>query len=251
MKRVSILGTQVSCLNYSKTISIIKQTISHKQVGYVCVAAVHLIMECFDDLRLQTSINQALCVTADGMPLVWIQKLLGNSASRVYGPELTLCLCQYAEKIGWKVFFVGGSTGEGYKMTMELHKRYPRLAIAGTFDTPVRPLPEKQNYKLVKQLNITKPELIFVGLGCPLQERWMINNRPKIRQGVMIGVGAAFDFISKTKRQAPTWVQSLGFEWFVRLIQDPKRLWKRYTVTNARFILYFLKSTLFTSIRFK
>lgn len=242
MKYAKILGTKVDCLNYSEAISAIQLAITNKLTTYVCVAAVHLIMECFDDINLQTAVNQALCVTADGMPLVWIQKLLGNSASRVYGPELTLRLCQQAQRSGWKIFLVGGAKGEGELLISILKHTYPRLKIVGSFDTPIRPIPKADDHLLLARINATNPNLIFVGLGCPYQERWMIQHQKTINQGVMVGVGAAFDFITKTKRQAPKYMQLIGLEWLFRLSQDPKRLWKRYTITNVRFVFHFLLS---------
>lgn len=242
MNVVNILGTKVACLNYSKTLDIIEKAIKKNHASYISVAAVHLVMECFDNPSLRIAVNRSLCVTADGMPLVWIQRFKGNVASRVYGPELTLRLCQLAQRDKWKIFIVGGAKGQGNKLISILKKQYPRLKIVGSFDTPLRPIPKSNNHLLLTKINTKNPDLIFVGLGCPYQERWMIQNQKLIKRGVMIGVGAAFDFITGIKKQAPCWVQNIGFEWLFRLLQEPKRLGKRYTITNIRFIFHFLLS---------
>lgn len=240
MRRASILGTKISCLTYSSAIKVIEQAIKTKRAEYVCVAAVHLVMECFDNYGLQKQVNKALLVTADGTPLYWTQKLLKcQSVERVYGPELMLRLSALAERQKWSIYFIGGANGQGKKLKSALLSLHPKLKVVGYTDTPVRPIPNLQNRLLIERVNKLKPKLIFVGLGCPLQEQWMIANHQKLKSGVLVAVGAAFDFITHTKKQAPKLLQVLGLEWLFRLTQDPRRLWKRYTITNARFLYHY------------
>jgi N-acetylglucosaminyldiphosphoundecaprenol N-acetyl-beta-D-mannosaminyltransferase len=144
--------------------------------------------------------------------------------------------CRLAEKNGYKVFLLGGSSGQSGQLRQELKKKLPGLRVAGNHDTPARPIPEKDNAVIVKKINQSGAQVVFVGMGCPTQELWMMENRDKLNAPALIGVGAAFDFLSGRVRQAPEWMQNVGLEWLYRLIQEPKRLWYRYTVINARFL---------------
>lgn len=243
-KKINILSTKVSLINYSIATKTIKKKIKQHQRNYVCVAASHLLVEAYENKKLQKGINNALMVTPDGMPLVWLSKFKNKITSRVYGPNLMLKLCNLSQKHNYKIFLLGGAKHQGKVLIKHLTKQFPKINISGFFETPIRPIPTTQNNQLIKILNSQKPDIIFVGLGCPLQEQWMIDNYHKLDQGICIGVGAAFDFISKRIKQAPEWMQNIGLEWLFRLSQDPKRLWKRYTLTNAKFIYYLIKSFL-------
>jgi N-acetylglucosaminyldiphosphoundecaprenol N-acetyl-beta-D-mannosaminyltransferase len=234
---LKIFGTKVNDLNYQLAIKKIAAWIKNSRSATVCVAAVHLIMETERDPGLQKGINQAEMVTPDGMPLVWLLKLFGSKqASRVYGPTLTLKLCKIAAEKSWRVFLLGGAAGQSRLVAQKLTQKFPRLKIVGNIDTPIRPIPKSDNQAIIKKINNTGADLVFVGLGCPLQEQWMIDNKNQINSAVMIGVGAAFDFISEKVAQAPKWMQTLGLEWLFRLIQDPLRLWRRYLILNTKFI---------------
>lgn len=233
-----ILDVKVARVNYQSVLQEIVSLISSKKNGYICVAAVHLIMECVKDNQLRLGVNQADIVTPDGMPLVWLQKFYGNhEASRVYGPTLTLKTCELAERNGYRLFFLGGAPRQSQLLKKALLKRFPDLKMVGFQETPIRPIPEKENQKILQKIKKSRAEIIFVGLGCPLQEKWMIENYHLLNGTVCIGVGAAFDFITDKVAQAPAWIQNHGLEWLFRLTQDPRRLWHRYTVLNTQFIL--------------
>ena len=238
---VNIFGTKISAINYNDAISIISQNI-RKKPQFVCVAAVHLLMESYADKKLQRLINKSLITTPDGMPIKWLLRfILKKQTHRVYGPDLTLKLCEFSQKNGYKVFFLGGSRGQSRDLRKNILDMYPKLKIVGMQETPLRPIPIRQNNKIIKEINIKKPDIIFVGLGCPLQEKWMVENYFYFKRGVFVGVGAAFDFISGYVRQAPRWMQNIGLEWLFRLSQDPKRLWKRYLILNTKFIIAVLR----------
>lgn len=237
-RQITILGSKVDCSDYEHILKKINLQIKKKQNHFVCVAAVHLLMEAKKDPLLQKKINQSLATTSDGMPLVWVAKLKGLTyTERVYGPELMLKLCKLSEKNKYKIFLLGGARGQGKILRTKLLKKFPKLQIAGQVDTPHRPIPKKDNQQIIKQINNSKASIVFVGLGCPIQEKWMFDNYQKLNGVICVGVGAAFDFISGKIKQAPTWMQVNGLEWLFRLLQEPRRLWKRYLVLNFQFVL--------------
>lgn len=239
---VNILGTNISILNYSSVLSIINKQVQNGS-NFICIAAVSSIMEFFHNKKLQKSVNNSLITTPDGMPLVWLSKLkLKRKVERIYGPNLMLKVCKLAQKRKYKLFFIGGSKNQSNHLKKKLIYRFPKLVIVGMEETPIRPIPKKQNIKIIKNIKKTKPDIIFVGLGCPSQEQWIIENYNKFNKGIFIGVGAAFDFISGKVKQAPAWVQNIGFEWLYRFMQDPKRLWKRYLLYNSQFIYQVIKN---------
>jgi len=232
-----ILSIPISKTNYSQITAFVKNKIDNKQKSYICVAAVHLIMECQKNKKLLRGVQNANLITPDGMPFVWLSKIYGNkNASRVYGPYLTLVLCKLSEKFGYKVFLLGGASGQSQELAKELYHKFPKLKIVGNLDTPIRPISNKDNKQIIKKINSSKADIVFIGLGCPLQELWMLDNHNEVSASVLIGVGATFDFITGRVRQAPIWMQNNGLEWLHRLSQNPKRLWKRYTIMNIEFL---------------
>ncbi len=245
IEQTQILGVKIDSLDYPSALLVIKDSIAKKKKGYICVSAVHLIMECQDKPHILSGVNKSLLTTPDGMPLVWLSKFAGKKQTqRVYGPSLMIKACEMAAENNYSIFLLGGRKGQSAQLKKKLIKKFPQLKIVGNIDTPTRPLPKKVNHEVIKQINKTKAKIVFVGLGCPIQEEWMIENIKTIDNSILIGVGAAFDFITNQVRQAPHWMQSLGLEWFFRLLQEPQRLWKRYTVQNIRFIFLVMKEFL-------
>lgn len=234
----SILNVQVSELNYELALKNIADWVNSGKRSYICVANVHLVMECQKDGRLLKRVNNAGLVTPDGMPLVWLSKLYGKKGiERVYGPDLTLKVCQLSEKEGYSIFLLGGNRGRSKHLKQALIKKFPSLSIVGAENTPQRPIPTKKNVQIIEKINRSGANIVLVGMGCPFQEQWVSKNREKLSANVSIGVGAAFDFIAGDVKQAPYWMQDAGLEWFFRLTQDPKRLFFRYTVLNSLFII--------------
>ena len=245
IKSIKVLDSKISIVNYEIALSVIEKQIEKKKSHYVCAAAVHLVMEVYYNPKLQIVVNKSLLTVPDGMPLVWLAKLSGEKhASRVYGPDLMLKTCQLAEEKGYKVFLLGGAENQGKSLKKNLLQKYPKLKVAGVQETPIRPIPSKENEIILNKIRRSEPQIIFVGLGCPLQEKWMSDNYQRIRQGVLIGVGAAFDFISGKVKQAPVFMQNLGLEWLFRLYQEPLRLWKRYLILNSAFVFHIAKKKL-------
>ena len=245
IKSIKVLDSKISIVNYEIALSVIEKQIEKKKSHYVCAAAVHLVMEVYYNPKLQIVVNKSLLTVPDGMPLVWLAKLSGEKhASRVYGPDLMLKTCQLAEEKGYKVFLLGGAKNQGKSLKKNLLQKYPKLKVAGVQETPIRPIPSKENEIILNKIRRSEPQIIFVGLGCPLQEKWMSDNYQRIKKGVLIGVGAAFDFISGKVKQAPVFMQNLGLEWLFRLYQEPLRLWKRYLILNSAFVFHIAKKKL-------
>lgn len=235
-KTYSILGMKVNATSFKEVVNKVIEWSKNAQSKYICVATVHMIMESYDSKEFQKIVNSADFVTPDGMPLVWVLRILGSkNQERVYGPKLTPLLCEEAAKAGIPVGFYGSSPECLKDLTINLQKRFPDLKINYSFPPPFRSLTNEENEKIIKDINNSGVKILFIGLGCPKQEKWMAEHKGKIN-AVMVGVGAAFDFISGNKKQAPEWMQNIGMEWFFRLITEPKRLFWRYFYNNPRFI---------------
>jgi N-acetylglucosaminyldiphosphoundecaprenol N-acetyl-beta-D-mannosaminyltransferase len=211
---------------------------------YVCVATVNNVIEAHDNPEYGAMMEAADLVTPDGMPLVWGLRLLGvPGATRVYGPDLTPAVCELAAERGVLVGFYGGTEHVLRDLTENLTRRYPGLDIAYCFSPPFRPLASEEERQAVDDVNRSGARILFVGLGTPKQEQWMAARKGDV-DAVMIGVGAAFDFLAGAKRQAPRLLQRAGLEWLYRLVHEPRRLWRRYLYRNPRFVALLLAQLL-------
>src|SRR4029077_12080805 len=204
---------------------------------YIAVTGMHGVMEARHDPRFKRVLAEADLVVPDGMPLVWIGKLRGYVLQRrVYGPELMLEFCRKTANIGWRHFFYGGDAGVAEGLVESLAKSCPGIQIAGTYCPPFRPLTVEEDAQIVDAIHLAAPDVLWVGLSTPKQEMWMREHRDRLGVPVMVGVGAAFDFLSARKRQAPKWMREHGLEWLFRVLQEPRRLWRRYLVDGAKFV---------------
>jgi len=175
--------------------------------------------------------------TPDGMPLVWIGRLSGfREMDRVYGPDLLLEVCRASESAGWRHFFYGGGPGIADALAAVLQSKFAQLKIVGTHTPPFRPLTPSELEEFQARVATARPDIIWVGLSTPKQELFMSSTLASLDVPVMIGIGAAFDLISGKVRQSPRWLQRIGLEWLYRLIQEPRRLWKRYFKNNPLFL---------------
>jgi N-acetylglucosaminyldiphosphoundecaprenol N-acetyl-beta-D-mannosaminyltransferase len=234
-----ILGMRVDATSYAHAGRQILRWASRAEARYVCVATVNNVIEAYDDPQYGAIMKDADLVTPDGMPLVWGLRLLGVSAPmRVYGPDLTPIVCRLAAEQGIPVGFYGGEPGVLDELTARLTQRFPGLRVAYRASPPFRPLTPDEEQRTVEDLDRSGVRILFVGLGTPKQERWMAARKSQVN-AVMLGVGAAFDFLAGRKRQAPRLVQRLGLEWLYRLAHEPRRLWRRYLHRNPRFVVLF------------
>lgn len=232
----SILGSRVDATSYQDAAERIVQWSRSEESRYVCVAAVSTIMIGHDEPAFREIINTADLVTPDGMPLVWaLRRLEIPSASRVYGPDLMIAVLSKAAEAEVQVGFYGNEPRVLSRLEREVRTRWPRLNVSYSYSPPFRALSAAEDEAIVANIISSGARILFVGLGCPKQERWMSDHRGKI-PGVMIGVGAAFDFLSGTKPQAPRIMQRVGLEWLFRLATEPRRLWKRYLSQNPRYM---------------
>ena len=211
--------------------------IQSQERHYVCVCPVHSIMECRRSPEVRSIFNGAGMVTPDGMPVVWVAHLQGfGHVRRVYGPDLMLAELQHSQKAGHRHFFYGGGPGVAAKLAEAMRRRYPGVVVAGVHEPPFASLDELTTAQTAELINAARPDIVWVGMSSPKQDRWMARMRQQLDAPVLIAVGAAFDFLSGTVRQAPRWMQRSGLEWLYRLGTDPGRLWKRYLVDNPWFV---------------
>ena len=209
-------------------------------------ANVHTLVTAEEDPAYERALGAAGLVVPDGMPLVWILRWRGHkNVGRVYGPDLMLMMCKRGAKEGWRCYLYGGRPGVPELLKQRLVTRFPGLNVVGTYSPPFRALSPEEDSAACEAINAVKPDILGVGLGGPKQDLWMYQHREKLDVSVMHGVGAAFDFLSGRIPQAPRWMMNVGLEWFFRLLVEPRRLWKRYTLTNVKFVYYLIMKELF------
>jgi N-acetylglucosaminyldiphosphoundecaprenol N-acetyl-beta-D-mannosaminyltransferase len=231
-----ILGVRTDCTSYSDAATQVLAWAGAGESRYVCISNVHVTMESYDSAEYRALVNGADLVTPDGMPLVWALRLFGlSTATRVYGPTLTEHVLRQAATADMPVGFYGSNPEVLERLLKACRARFPGLPVAYAYAPPFRQLTAAEDEAVVRDIHRSGLRILFLGLGCPKQERWMASHRPRVR-AVMLGVGAAFDFLSGVKPQAPAWMQGSGLEWAFRLASEPRRLWRRYAYHNPRFV---------------
>lgn len=237
LPRVNVIGLRANvCGSLETVVERIAEMAKSGEGNYVCFSTVHMVMESYDDPEFAKIVNGADFIVTDGMPLVWMQKLQGaQEAARVRANDLMISLCEYAEKNNLKVGFYGGKPEVIEAIRARAAKDFPDLQIVYAFSPPFRALTEEEDRQITDEINRAGAQILFVGLGCPKQERWMEAHRRKIK-AVMLGVGASFDFYAGNVDESPAWLGNLGLEWLYRLTQEPRRLWRRYLILNPRFM---------------
>lgn len=240
-KEFRILNVRISAIDLNNAYSLVEEAVLKRQKKYICVCPVSTIMECKRNKKVLISVNSADLATPDGMAVVWIGRILGHkNIRRVYGPELMQNICGISLKKRYKHYFYGSSPEVVNKLKEKLKEKYPGLIISGSFSPPFRQLTEEEDNRIVAEINRSNPDIVWVGLGSPKQDIWMYGHRDRINAPVLIGVGAAFDFLAGAKPQAPRWMRNNGFEWLFRLVTEPNRLWRRYLVNYPLFVYYVL-----------
>lgn len=236
---LTILSVPFYSSSIKSLLSVVQQWISQNKKTYICVTNVYVVVESQRNKAFLQILQTSGMNVADGMPLVWIGKMLGYSQiERAYGPMLMKRICGISQQQGYKIFLYGTTTSTLSLLIQELKQQFPKLIIVGSFAPPFRSLSEKENKEVFNKINASGAHVVFVGIGTPKQEIWMYQARKKLQANILIGVGAAFDFIAGTKKQAPRWMQQIGLEWLFRMVQEPRRLWKRYLINNILFCYY-------------
>src|ERR1700722_195645 len=235
--RANVLGVGVHAIDLLSAASIIETAVRQRTKGYVCITSVHGVMEAQRDRDFRDILNRALLVTPDGMPTVWVGRMQGNSAmKRVFGPDLMLEICRRSADNGIRHFLYGGKPGIADELTEILLHKFQGIKVVGTYTPPFRPLNPSETARLQKQLEAAPPDIIWVGLSTPKQEKFMAANFRQFPCTLMIGVGAAFDIHTGRVKDAPQWIKDAGLQWIHRFCQEPSRLWKRYLVNNSAFL---------------
>ncbi len=236
--RFNVLGTGVSVLSLAEARDRVLAARGQKRLGYICCATAYNANLARSLPSLRAHYNRSLLTTPDGMPLVWLGRWHGHrQVTRVYGPDLMEAVCDAGRAVGLRHFFYGGDVGVAEQLKDRLRERFPGLEVVGTFTPPFRELDASELADLHTRVAVAKPDVVWIGLSSPKQEHFMATHAPALDAGVLIGVGAAFDFLSGRVPQAPHWMQRSGLEWLHRLATDPRRLWRRYLVHSPLFVL--------------
>ena len=236
----AVLGMRVDATSYVDASQRVIQWAHKGQSAYVCVATVHMVMEAFDSPAFKQIINGADLITPDGKPLVWALRSLGvRGASQVRGTDLLTYVAGLAASENIPIGLYGGTPESLETFVRVLRARYPKIQVVCQVAPPFRALTPEEDEVVTQEIVASGARIVFVGIGCPKQERWMAAHKGRI-SAVMLGVGAAFDFHTGRVRQAPRWMQLGGLEWVFRLLMEPRRLWKRYAKHNPRFVGLFL-----------
>jgi N-acetylglucosaminyldiphosphoundecaprenol N-acetyl-beta-D-mannosaminyltransferase len=236
--RANVLGVGVHAIDLPRAVNIIESAVREGRKGYVCVTSVHGVMEAQRDRDFRDILNRALLVTPDGMPTVWVGRMQGNSnMKRVFGPDLMLEVCRRSAGTGIRHFFYGGKPGIADELAEQFRRKFQGIKVVGTFTPPFRPLERSEYLALERQLETALPDIVWVGLSTPKQEKFMAANFRLLPTTIMVGVGAAFDIHTGRLKDAPQWMKMAGLQWAHRLGQEPRRLWKRYLLNNSAFML--------------
>jgi N-acetylglucosaminyldiphosphoundecaprenol N-acetyl-beta-D-mannosaminyltransferase len=241
----NVLGVAVSALDLDGAVRLVADAVAEGKRGYICVCGAHGLIECQSDPDLRRIHNQAMAVTPDGMPLVWALHGDGHAAAgRVYGPDLMQAVFAQGQSTGMRHFLYGTTPVNLLSLEARLLRMFRQARIAGAFAPPFRPLTRSEEDDVCAMINASKADVVWVGLSTPKQEKWMARMRERLDAPVLLGVGAAFDFIGGNKAGAPKVMQKAGLEWVFRLVSEPRRLWRRYArVVPGYLMLRLLQKT--------
>jgi N-acetylglucosaminyldiphosphoundecaprenol N-acetyl-beta-D-mannosaminyltransferase len=237
-------------MTMSEAAEIVSHAVKTRRKMRAVFCTAHMITEAQDNAELKSSVNGSDIVATDGMPLVWISRLKGaKSIDRVYGPDAMLAFAESGISSGWRHFFYGGTPESSRGLQERLRRKYPDIVIAGAYAPPFRALTTEEKQDVIETINGARPDLVWVGLGMPKQELWAAEFQPFLDAPVILAVGAAFDFHAGVVKQAPYWIQRSGTEWLFRLMQEPRRLWRRYLLGNSRFLWLLTREYVFGTRR--
>ncbi|MEZ0537037.1 WecB/TagA/CpsF family glycosyltransferase [Caldicellulosiruptoraceae bacterium PP1] len=237
MEKYKILQTEINFFSWHELLKVIENNLQNLKGKYICICSVHPTVIAYENQYYRNVQNNAIYRLPDGMPLVYIAKKNKINSERITGPDLMSKIFEISDKAGYTHYFYGSTNEILNSMKNNLLKIYPNLKILGMYSPPFRKLSYKEDVDIIKEINKLNPDFVWIGLGVPKQEIWMYEHKDKINS-LMIGVGAGFDYFAGRIKRAPKWMQKVCLEWLFRLIQEPRRLWKRYVITNAKFLLY-------------
>ena len=233
---VNILGVNIAAIDMNWLLQFTQENIEKLSGDYICVSNVHTTVMSYEDVEYNAVQNGGILAIPDGGPLSSIGKKRGAAnISRTTGPSYMGEVLKQSAGHGWKHYFYGSTQETLDKLRGALEREYPSLSVVGMYSPPFRPMTAEEDEQIIAEINAAAPDFLWVGLGAPKQEKWMAAHQGKVK-GLMVGVGAAFDYYAGNIQRAPEWMQNANLEWLYRLMQDPKRLFKRYFVTNTKFI---------------
>jgi len=237
-RTLEVLGVELALTDYEETLDWIDAMVATRHRGYVCACNTHTVMVSHEDREMRDALRRASLNVPDGQPLVWAINALGHPLrERVYGPELMARACARAVDMGHRFYLYGGrNQGALVQLALNLRQRHPGVEIVGGYSPPHRPLTSEEEVAIAAEINHTRADVVWVGIGVPKQEKWMARMRAQLEAPVLVGVGAAFDFHAGVVPMAPSWMQKRGLEWAYRLAQEPRRLGGRYLRYNSRFV---------------
>ena len=240
---VSVVGVPLALTDYARMLELIDAHVARRQRGYVCVCNVHTVMVADEDPEIRAALLGSSVNVPDGQPLVWAINALGRPLhDRVYGPELMWRGCAHAAEVGQRLYLYGGrNQGALVQLSLNLRQHHPGIQIVGGYSPPHRPLTDEERESVIEEINRSRADVVWVGIGVPKQEKWMAEMREHLEAPMLLGVGAAFDFHAGLVPQAPRLLQDAGLEWAFRLVQEPQRLWRRYLRYNPRFVVAFAR----------
>jgi N-acetylglucosaminyldiphosphoundecaprenol N-acetyl-beta-D-mannosaminyltransferase len=244
--QVKILNIVIDNLNSGAVLEIIDNLIKRRRNGFLVTANTDHMMKLQKDADFKDAYNNASLVLADGMPLIWASKFLGTPLKeKISGSDLFPLLCETASRKGYSLFFLGGREGAAEKTADVFRNKFPNIRIVGVYSPPFGFENNlNENYKITQMIKVAKPDILFVGLGAPKQEKWIFKHKNLYEVPVSIGIGASFEFVSGFVRRAPVWMQKCGLEWSWRILMEPKRLWRRYLIDDMQFFWLILKQKL-------
>jgi N-acetylglucosaminyldiphosphoundecaprenol N-acetyl-beta-D-mannosaminyltransferase len=234
---ITVLQAPIDAVTWNEAISRISSWASRNESRYVCICNAHSVVTAGQDAAFGTVVSEADLATPDGAPVAWMMRKLGKSSQeRINGPDLMWKYCEQVAQLNESIYLYGSTEDTLGKLQSKLLESFPTLRIAGAYSPPFRALTELEDCVIVDHINASGAGTVWVSLGCPKQELWMAAHRGRVNS-VMVGVGAAFDYHAGIIRRSPLWMQNAGLEWFYRLVTEPRRLWRRYFVTNTLFIV--------------
>jgi len=238
----NVLGVNVSAIDLQSATTLADDWIrSERGHRYICATGVHGVMEAHADSELRQILNQAFINAPDGMPMVWVGRLQGfRNMDRVFGPDLMLALCRLSVARGYRNFLYGGEPGVAEQLSINLQRKFPGLQVVGTYTPPFRSLAPIEEENLLAQMLESRPHILWVGLSTPKQEKFMAQYVNRFQVPLIVGVGAAFDYHTGRIRDCSPWVKRAGLQWFHRLLQDPRRLWRRYLRSIPAFLWHIM-----------
>lgn len=235
--RAEVVGTPISMTSYEEVLDVVAER-PPDRATVVCVCTVHSVMTARRRPELARALHDADVTTPDGVPLVWALRAMAHRGqTRVYGPDLMVAALARGVPSGWRHYFYGATASTLSALRAAAERRAPGIVVAGAHAPPFRALSRQEELREYERIRAARPDVVWVGLGMPKQELWMHRAAPHLPGVALLGVGAAFDFLAGTKRQAPRWLQRAGLEWLFRLAHEPRRLWRRYVFNNPAYLV--------------